>query len=99
MELTFPHSLGREEACRRLREHEAEIANIAPGMAEVTTHWPSAERLELQVSAMGKQITGAVEIGENSVSFNFDLPAALSFAAPMIKAALEPKARKLLGPA
>lgn len=98
MQLNFPHSLGREEASRRLREHEAEIANIAPGMAEVTTSWPSADRLELQISAMGKQIAGSVEVAESSVSFNFDLPAALSFAAPMIKAALEPKARKLLGP-
>lgn len=99
MRLNFQHRLGREEACRRLREHEAEIANVAPGMAEVTTAWPSEDRMEMQVAAMGKTISGVVEIGEREVSFDFDLPAALSFAGPMIKAALEPKARKLLGPA
>lgn len=99
MRLTFAHSLGRDEACRRIREHEADIANIAPGMAEVTASWPSADRLELLVSAMGKKINGAVEVGESDVCFVFDLPQALAFAEPMIKAALEPKARKLLGPA
>lgn len=99
MKLAFPHSLGREEACRRIREHEAEIAQIAPGMAEVTTRWPSAERMELLVSVMGKQIDGAVEISESEVAFVFDLPASLSFAKGMIQSALEPKARKLLGPA
>lgn len=99
MRLAYPHSLGREEALRRIREHEADIAQIAPGMAEVTTSWPSAERMELLVSAMGKQIQGAVEVGEGEVVFIFDLPASLSFAAGMIKSALEPKARKLLGPA
>lgn len=99
MRLAFPHSLGREEAMRRIREHEDDIANIAPGMAEVTTSWPSAERMEMQISAMGKVIQGAVEVGESEVVFDFDLPASLSFASGMIKRALEPKARKLLGPA
>lgn len=99
MQLSFPHGLGREEALRRIREHEGDIVQIAPGMAEVTTSWPSAERMAMQVTAMGKVINGAVEVGESEVAFHFDLPASLSFAAGMIKSALEPKARKLLGPA
>ncbi len=96
MRMAFPHSLGRDEALRRIREHEDDIANIAPGMAEVTTSWPSADRLELQIAAMGKAIKGAVEVAENEVVFDFDLPQSLSFASGMIRSALEPKARKLL---
>ena len=45
---------------------------------------------------MGKTIHGAVEVGDERVSFDFDLPAALSFAEPMIRAAVEPRAQKLL---
>lgn len=96
MKLTFPHSLGRDEACRRIRTHEAEIAQIAPGMAEVTASWPRDDRMELQIAVMGKQIAGAVDVGESDVAFEFDLPTSLSFAKGMIQSALEPKARKLL---
>lgn len=96
MRLAFPHSLGRDEALRRIREHEADIANVAPGMADVTTSWPSPDRLELEIAAMGKAIKGAVEVADSEVVFDFDLPQSLSFASGMIKAALEPKARKLL---
>ena len=96
MKLTFPHSLGREEACRRIRDHQDDIAQIAPGMAEVIASWPRDDRMELQIAVMGKQIAGAVDVGDSDVAFEFDLPASLSFAKGMIQSALEPKARKLL---
>lgn len=98
MRMTFPHSLGRDEVRRRIKEHEHEIADIAPGgMATVTTDWPSDDRMALHVTAMGKTIEGAVDISDSDLAFEFDLPMALSFVAPMLRSAIEPKARKLLG--
>ncbi|WP_374530122.1 polyhydroxyalkanoic acid system family protein [Novosphingobium sp.] len=100
MRMTFPHSLGREEVRRRVREHEGEIAQIAPaGMAEVTTSWPSEDKMALSVTAMGKTIEGCVDISDDALAFEFDLPMALSFVGPMIRSAIEPKAKKLLGQA
>jgi len=97
MRMNFPHSLGREELRRRLKEHEADIAQIAPaGMAEVTTSWPSEDRMALNVTAMGKTIAGAIDISDDELAFEFDLPMALSFVGPMLRSAVEPKVAKLL---
>ena len=96
MRLTVPHTLGREAAVARIRAREHEIAEILPSMATVTTAWSGDDRLDLKVEVMGKTIHGGVEVGDQTVSFEFDLPAALSFAEPMIRAAVEPRAQKLL---
>lgn len=96
MRLTVPHTLGREAAVARIRAREHEIADIMPSMATVTTTWAGDDRLDLRIEAMGKSIHGAVEVGDQSVSFEFELPAALAFAEPMIRAAVEPRAQKLL---
>jgi Putative polyhydroxyalkanoic acid system protein (PHA_gran_rgn) len=97
MRVALPHSLGREEVRRRLRERSGEIAGLFPGgLAEVAVSWPNQDRMSLDVTAMGKTVAGAVEIGETEVVFLIELPGALSFAESMVRGALESKGRKLL---
>lgn len=97
MRIALPHSLGREEARRRLHARSGEIAGMFPGgMADVTVSWPHQDRMALDVTAMGKNVAGAVEIGEHEVAFVIELPAALSFVEPMVRGALEKQGRKLL---
>ena len=97
MRVALPHSLGREEVRRRLHARSDEIAGLFPGgMAEVTASWPHEDRMALNVTAMGKTVAGAVEIGDNEVAFVIELPAALSFFEPVVRGALEDKGRKLL---
>jgi Putative polyhydroxyalkanoic acid system protein (PHA_gran_rgn) len=97
MRIALPHSLGREEARRRLHARSGEIAGLFPGgMAEVVVSWPNQDRMALDVTAMGKTIAGAVEIEDHAVAFVIELPAALSFVEPMVRGAIESKGRKLL---
>lgn len=97
MRIALPHSLGKDEVRRRLKAREGEIGGMFPGgMADVAVTWPGEDRMNLDVTAMGKTITGRVEIAEAEVAFEIDLPVALSFAEPMVRAALEQKAQKLL---
>lgn len=97
MRIALPHSLGREEVRRRLHARSGEIAGMFPGgMAEIAVTWPHEDRMSLDVTAMGKTVAGAVEIGEHEVAFVIDLPAALSFVEPLVRAAIESKGRKLL---
>jgi hypothetical protein len=97
MRIALPHSLGREEARRRLHARSGEIAELFPGgMAEVAVSWPNEDRMALDVTAMGKTVAGAVEIGHHEVAFVIDLPAALSFIEPLVRAAIESKGPKLL---
>jgi hypothetical protein len=97
MRIALPHSLGREEARRRLRARSDEIPGMFPaGMADVVVGWPGEDRMTLDITAMGKSLTGAVEVSDTAVTVEVELPAALSFVEPMIRGAIEAKGRKLL---
>ena len=97
MRVPIPHSLGREEARRRLMARSGEIAGLVPGgMAEVTATWPSDDRMDLCVKAMGKSVDGYVEISDSAVTVVIDLPPALALFAPMVRGAVENNAQKLL---
>ncbi len=96
MRIAIPHSIGKDEARRRVRERSGEIANFVPGFASVSTSWQSEDTMNLTVGAMGQEMTGAIEVGESEVAFTVELPAALSFVEPMIRSQIEAKGRKLL---
>lgn len=96
MRIAVPHSIGKDEARRRVRERSGEIANFIPGFASVSTAWPSEDRMDLTVGAMGQELSGTIEVDDNEVAFTVELPAALSFVEPMIRAQVEAKGRKLL---
>ncbi len=99
MRVAIPHQLGKEEVRRRLQSHSHEIADHIPGgMAEVSTAWPSDDRMTMQISAMGQHLSGAVEVEADQAIFQFDLPAALSFIEPMIESAIRKQGQKLLAP-
>ena len=99
MRVPIRHQLPKEEVRRRLQERSGDIANFVPGgMAEVTTGWPSEDRMTLGVQAMGQSIDGNVLIEDDQVVFEVDLPAALSFFAPMVSKAIKEKGQKLLAP-
>lgn len=96
MRIALPHSLGKDEARRRVRERSGEIANFIPGFASVTTNWQDEDRMNLTVGAMGQELTGAIEVADSEVAFTVELPAALSFIEPTIRSQIEAKGRKLL---
>lgn len=97
MRVAIPHKLPREEVRRRLKGRAHEIADFIPGgMADVTTRWPSEDRMDLSVAAMGQSIDSMVEIEETELVFTVNLPPALSFIEPMIKGAIVSKGQKLL---
>lgn len=99
MRMVLPHSLAKEEVRRRLHDNSHKIAGQLPGgMADVTTEWADEDRMTIVISAMGQNLSGAVEIGEGEVAFELELPLALSFAKPMAEAAMRQMGEKLLAP-
>jgi hypothetical protein len=97
VKIALPHDLGREEVRRRLRARGHEIADHIPGgMADVETGWPSEDVMAIGVRAMGQSISGKIEIFEDQVVFEIDLPPALSFVRPLIEGAIRKNAPKLL---
>ena len=99
MEVAIPHSLGKDTVRERLRTRGHLIGeNIPGGMAEVTTSWPSEDRMMLTVSALGQTIDARVDIEEQQIVFVVDVPPALGFVKPIIEGALRQQGEKLLLP-
>ncbi len=97
MRVAIPHDLPREEVTRRLRERSHEIADHIPGgMAQVTTDWPSDERMNLNVQAMGQDLNGVVDVEDNQLVFEIALPPALGFFEPIISGAIKQQGQKML---
>ena len=97
MRVPIPHKLGRDEARRRLHERSGELPGMMPGgMTDVTVTWPSEDRMNLVVKAMGSSVDAAVEVGDSAVTVIVDLPLALKFFEPLIRGAVEKNGQKLL---
>lgn len=97
MRVTLPHTLGRDEVRRRMHEHGHEIADQFPaGMASVETTWPNEDQMDLTVLAMGQRIEGQIEIHDDAVIIDVDLPPMLSFLSGIIESAVSQKGGKLL---
>jgi hypothetical protein len=98
MQVAIPHALGREEVRRRLRSRSHELADQLPGMAQVDTSWPSEDRMDMAISAMGQSMTGHIDIQDSQVVFDIAMPAMLSFIEPVIEGAIRQQGTKLLAP-
>lgn len=99
MEVAIPHTLGREEARRRLRENSHKMADSFPGgMAEVTTRWSGEDRLDLAIAALGQSLTGHIDVADAQVVLSVDLPPALGFIRPIVEGAIRQQGQKMLAP-
>jgi hypothetical protein len=99
MEVAIPHQLGRDEVRRRLRENGHRMAEGIPGgMAEVTTSWPSDDRMDLAIAALGQALVGHIDIGDTQVVLNVDLPPSLGFLKPIVEGAVRQQGQQLLEP-
>ncbi|MFM6931425.1 MAG: polyhydroxyalkanoic acid system family protein [Novosphingobium sp.] len=97
MRVAIPHGLGREEVRRRMQSRVGELAGFIPGgVAQVEPSWPSEDRMDLAITAMGQQVGARIDIEEAQVVCNIDLPPALSFIEPLVQGAVEKTGRKLL---
>lgn len=97
MRVSLPHSLGKEEVRARMHKHGHEIANyFPPGMATVENSWPHEDRMDLVITAAGQRIKGGIDIGEDSVLIEMDLPAMLGFLSGTLERAVKKHGGRLL---
>ena len=78
----YPHSLGKEEAARRIKERIASEkinkANVASVSKEV---WNDPYNLDFAMTLFGYRVDGTLKIEESDVVVNLNLP----FVAMMVK--------------
>ena len=97
MRVAIPHTLDPAEVRHRLRTKSHKMADMMPGgQAQVDTDWPTEDRMNMRVRAMGQEVSGHIEIEPEQLIFDISLPAALSFVEPMIAGAIAKQGQKLL---
>lgn len=95
--LDIPHTLGREEARRRIRARIGELPSHIPGgAAQVRSSWPSEDRLLVDVTALGQAVAAAIDVDDRVIRVRLDLPPILGLAAGPIVAAVRRNAATLL---
>jgi hypothetical protein len=92
----LPHSLGKEEARRRIAANIHKLKDHIPGgTADVQSRWEGDE-LTLIVQAMGQSVEARIEAQESVVHCRMILPGMLAMFARPIAAMLEKKGNSIL---
>ncbi|HEX8379053.1 MAG TPA: polyhydroxyalkanoic acid system family protein [Allosphingosinicella sp.] len=80
----LPHTLGAQEARRRIERNMSRLSDHIPGGAQVSPRW-TGDRLDLDIDAMGQKMAARIDIQESIVRMTVTLPAALAFFGGMIE--------------
>lgn len=93
--VSIPHSLGKEEALRRLKPGLARAAAKFPVLAVEEENW-AGDRLSFRVRALGQVASGTVEVADDHVRLEVVLPWLLHKFAQVTEAAVRSRGRLLL---
>lgn len=91
----IPHKLGRETARTRIAGGVGKIAEIVPGGGQVEQRW-EGDMLHFSVTAMGQTVASRLEVFEDRVHAEVDLPPMLALFAAKVREKLTEKATILL---
>ena len=95
IELDLPHSLGKQEARRRIADNIHRLSDHIPGGATVQSGW-TGDRLDLSIAAMGEQIQGSLDVHDNKVHLRLALPGMLGMFSGAIAGVLKSQSGLLL---
>jgi hypothetical protein len=71
--VTIPHTLGKEEALRRVKPALSRASESFPVLKVEQEVW-SGDRMEVRVRAMGQVAAGNIQVGDNDVRLEVTLP-------------------------
>ncbi|MFM9846747.1 MAG: polyhydroxyalkanoic acid system family protein [Hyphomicrobiaceae bacterium] len=93
--VSISHSLGKEEARRRLSPGFTKVAATLPILKVEQEAW-TGDRLEFRVSAIGQVAEGFMDVAEDHVRVEVHLPWLLQRMAESIRGAIQARGRILL---
>ena len=95
IEVDLPHSLGKDEARRRIANNIHRLQDHIPGGANVESGW-TGDQLNLRVQALGDSVQSTIDVEETKVRVRILLPGMLGMFSGVIRAALQKKGSVLL---
>jgi hypothetical protein len=96
--VNVPHNLGREEARRRIENGFGQLQQQLTGgmgMVSCQQRW-EANRLHFEASALGQKMSGRLDVKDDALSIEVDLPEILAALADRIAGKLKETSGKLL---
>jgi hypothetical protein len=93
--VSIPHSLGREEAMRRLKAGLSRAATKVPILSVDEERWED-NRMIFRVRALGQAANGHVDVEADHVKVEVTLPFLLQRFAEMVQAAIRDRGKLLL---
>jgi hypothetical protein len=83
--VSIPHALGKDEAARRLRDGFGQLkSQFGDKIASLDGTW-AGDRMDFRVGAMGQNISGHLEVMDDSVKVELQLPWVLAMIAEKAK--------------
>ncbi|WP_308515601.1 polyhydroxyalkanoic acid system family protein [Sphingomonas flavescens] len=95
IDVDLPHSLGKDEARRRIANNVHKLTEHIPGGAQVQSGW-NGDQLNLDIAAMGQSVAATIDVMETKVHLKVLLPGMLGMFAGVIQGALQKKGSVLL---
>jgi hypothetical protein len=91
----LPHSLGAEEAKRRIAANIGSLTGHLPAGAQVRSAW-EGDTLKLGIGVIGQEVAAEIDVRERLVRLTVLLPPALAFFGKAIEAGLRRSAPDML---
>lgn len=95
IDVDLPHSLGKDEARRRIANNLHKLTDHIPGGAQVQSGW-TGDQLNLNIAAMGEAVNATIHVMDTKVHVRVALPGMLGMFSGLIQGALQKKGNVLL---
>jgi hypothetical protein len=93
--ITMSHTLGKDEAHRRIREGIGKASSSLPMLVVEQETW-TGDRMDFRVRALGQVAAGNVQVAERDVRLEVTLPWLLQTFGEAVKRSIEGRGRILL---
>lgn len=88
--VVLPHSLGREEARRRVKSAiDHAQAGLGQGIVNTSLAWPQPDRADVRVAALGHTVAAEIDVDDSNVRVRVLLPWLLAGLASKITQRIE----------
>ena len=95
LSVDLPHTLGAEEARRRIAGGVGSLKDHIPGAAEVRSSW-TGDQLGLEIAALGQEVNARIDVQETFVRVEMLLPPGIAFFGRAIEAGLRRGGARML---
>src|SRR5262245_9047927 len=94
--VSIPHHLGRDEATRRLKSGlERTRTTFGTQFAVLQENW-SGDHLDLRIAILGQATGGSIDVADDHVRIEIELPWLLGMVAEKAKALIEKQGQLML---